>query len=90
MSATTLRGIAIGCFVLCAILLFVAFERYQANAQNVEALRQSPFGNMMPVQLEPATPAATKYALLFAVLSAAGGVVCLVVANKPTANKPPE
>jgi hypothetical protein len=32
--------------------------------------------------MTPATPAATKYALVFAVLSAAGGIACLVMGSK--------
>jgi hypothetical protein len=109
MSPGVLKGIGIGCFVLCAILLFVAWERYQDNAKKVDAANQmmqsspfggeSPFGGMMEGmtgsrKLEPATPAVTKYALVFAALSGVGGVVCLVMAAKtrpgiPSQGAPP-
>ena len=38
MSPSVLKGVGIGCFVVCAILLFVAWERYQDNANKVEAM----------------------------------------------------
>lgn len=97
MSPGALKGIGIGCFVLCAILLFVAWERYDNNAKAVEAANRmmqsspfggdSPFGGMMKQmtgssKLEPGVPAATTYSLIFAALSAIGGVVCLVAAGK--------
>ena len=97
MSPGTLKGIGVGCFVLCAILLFVAWERYQDNAQKVEAanrmMQSSPFGGESPLggmmkqmtgnaTLEPAVPTATTYCLLFGGLAAIGGVVCLVLAAK--------
>lgn len=91
MSAGALKGVGIGCFVLSAILLFVAIERYQDNAKKVEAankmLDSSPLGGMMKemtgqAKLEPGMPDATKYSLLFAVLAAVGGVVCLVLGAK--------
>jgi hypothetical protein len=91
MSPGAFKGIGIGCFVLCAILLFVAWERYQDNANKVEAankmLRSSPLGAMMTgmagsPNLQPSTPAATKYALIFAVLSGIGGAVCFVMGAK--------
>jgi phage-related minor tail protein len=102
MSPGALKGIGIGCFVLCAILLFVAWERYQDNANKVEAankmLHSSPFGGMMQgmqgltgsPQLEPSAPAATKYALVFAVLSGIAGGVCFVIgAKKGPGTAPP-
>jgi hypothetical protein len=91
MSPGVFKGIGIGCFVLCAILLFVAWERYQDNANKFEAankmLRSSPLGGMMQgmtgsSQIDPPTPAATKYSLVFAVLSGVGGVACFVVGAK--------
>jgi len=97
MSAGAIKGVAIGCFVLCAILLFVAWERYHSNAQGVEAMNQmlhgSPFGGVSPLggmmtgggRLQPSMPTATIYALLFAAISAVGGVVCLVLAQKKAA-----
>jgi hypothetical protein len=83
--------------VLCAILLFVAWERYDSNAKTVEAANrmmksspfggESPFGGMMKEmtgssELKPGVPAATTYSLIFAALSAIGGVVCFVMAAK--------
>jgi hypothetical protein len=51
VSPVALKGVGIGCFVACAILLFVAWERYQDNANKVEAanklLQSSPLGGMM-------------------------------------------
>jgi hypothetical protein len=48
MSQGTLNAISIDCFVLWAILLFVAWERYDNNAMKVEAVNRlmqgSPFG----------------------------------------------
>ena len=97
MSPGTLKSIAIGCFVLCAILLFVAWERYNSNAKAVEAANrmmqsspfggESPFGGMMKqmtggFKLEPGVPAAATYSLMFAALSGIGGVACLVIGQK--------
>ena len=97
MSSGMLKGIGVGCFGLCAILLFVAWERYNSNAKAVEAANrmmqsspfggESPFGGMMKQmtgssKLEPGVPVATTYSLIFAALSAIGGVVCFVVATK--------
>ena len=68
MSPSILKGIGIGCFVLVAILLFVAWERYQDNASKVEAankmMQSSPLGGMMKdmtggAKLEPGMPTAT-------------------------------
>ena len=68
---------------VCAICIFVAVERYQTNAKNVKAMNQlqqsSPLSGMMGAgEMKPATPAATKYAALFAVVSGVGGGVLLV------------
>lgn len=97
MSPGALKGLGIGCFVLCAILLFVAWERYDSNAKAVEAANRmmksspfgggSPFGGMMKEmtgssELKPGVPAATTYSLIFAALSAIGGVLCFVMAAK--------
>ena len=83
MDRKQMRIVGIVCLVICAICVFVAVERYQANAGNVRAMnamrQSSPLGGMMGnVQMKPATPAATKYAMLFAVLSGVPGVVLLV------------
>jgi hypothetical protein len=103
MTPGMLKGIGIGCFVLCAILLFVAWERYDSNAKAVEAANrmmqsspfggESPFGGMMKQmtgssKLEPGVPAATTYSLIFAALSGIGGVVCLVMGMKEGTGSP--
>ncbi len=87
MSSQTLKIAAIICFVVCGILLFVAWERYSTNANNVQAMNQmsqsSPFGDMMGGgNLEPATPAATKYALVFSVIAGGAGIACIVGASR--------
>jgi len=95
MSPVALKGIGIGCFVVCAILLFVAWERYNDNANRVAAANNmmGPLGGMVNqmtggnLQLEPGTPEATKYALFFAVLTGIGGVVCIVMSPKMGAAK---
>ena len=68
--------------VVCAICIFVAIERYQTNANNVKAMNQlqrsSPLSGMMGTgEIKPATPAASKYAAFFAVISGVGGGVLL-------------
>ena len=101
MSPGLLKGIGIGCFVLCAILLFVAWERYQDNANKVEAANKmmgsSGLGCGMNVlmkemtggaKLEPGWPTATKYSLFFAVLAGIGGAVCLVMGMRKGAGGP--
>lgn len=73
------------CLVICGVCCFVAYERYQANANNVKAMnslqQSSPLGGMIG-NMKPTTPAATKYALVFAVLSGLGGAVLLVAGGK--------
>jgi len=100
MSNQSLKAGAVVCFLVCAVLLFVAFERYNTNAGNVQAMNQfsqsTPFGSGMGGmggmgggQLRPATPAATKYALVFALIAGAGGVFCLVqLKNYPSTGGP--
>lgn len=83
MTRQNLKPIGIACLVVCAICLFIAFERYQTNASNVNAMQRMtesmPFGGASPFrEMRPATPTATKYALFFALISGAGGVICLV------------
>ena len=52
MSRSALKNMGIGLSILCFVLLFVAVERYQANAASVAAMNQmmhsSPFGGMSP------------------------------------------
>ncbi len=83
MDKKQLKVFGIVCLVICAVSIFVGVERYNTNANNVRALnafhQSAPFGGMMGGgNLEPATPAATKYALLFAAISGIGGGVLLV------------
>jgi hypothetical protein len=63
--------------IVAAVCLFVAYERYEANAASVAAMNQFGGGMMGLGTLTPATPAATKYALLFALLFGGGGAYCL-------------
>jgi hypothetical protein len=94
MKPSTLKGIGIGCFVLGAFLLFLAFERYQANADNVAAVKQMlqdvPMAGMFGTpNVRPGVPTVSKYAAFFGVLAIAGGVGCFVMAPKlPAAGKP--
>jgi hypothetical protein len=88
MTPHNLKPIGITCFVVCAICLFVAFERYQTNAANVKAMQRitqsTPFGGASPLgDLQPATPAVTKYALFFAFIAGAGGVFCFARSGPP-------
>ena len=83
MDKNVMKMIAIVCLVICAICLYVAFERYQTNSDAVNAMKQ--FTNSMPmpggmngaIPLKAATPAATKYAILFAIISGVAGGVLL-------------
>jgi len=94
LSPGALKGIGIGCFVLCGILLFVAWERYQDYARKVEeanrffesvvGLLKQTTGSAPVVEGESdhGVPPATIISLLFAAFSAIGGVACFVVAAK--------
>lgn len=84
MDSKTLRIIGIACLVVCGICLFIAVERYQDNAGKVNAMKQMgsdmglPGGGLLGgADIQPATPAATKYAALFGLLFAVGGAICL-------------
>ena len=83
MDKKQMKILGIVCLVICVVCVFVAIERYSTNAGNVRAMNQMqkslPFGRMLGGgNMEPATPTATKYALLFAVISGIGGAVFLV------------
>ena len=83
MDKKQMKIVGIIALVVCAVCVFVAIERYQTNANNVRAMNQmrdsSPLGGMMGAgEIRPATPAATKYALLFALISGIGGAILLV------------
>ena len=83
MDKKQMKVFGIACLVICAICVFVAIERYNTNAGNVQAMnafqQSSPLGGMMGGgNMKPATPASTKYTLLFAAISGLGGAVLLV------------
>ncbi|MCD6393391.1 MAG: hypothetical protein J7M40_07780 [Planctomycetes bacterium] len=98
MDKNVMRVLGIVALVVCAVCVFVAIERYQTNAKNVRAMNQGPirlpgFGGTLETNFEvfkPATPAATKYAIFFALISGAGGVVLLVMSaqTKQTVDMP--
>ena len=67
--------------IACGVCLFIAVERYQANANAVALMNQ-----IVLVHLSPVTPVATKYALLFAVIFGGCGIVGFLQRNKPIAN----
>lgn len=86
------KQVGVGCFVFCFVALFVAFERYQNNANAVAAIQSSPLGGMMQsmvgtTQLKPATPAATKYALFAALLTGAAGIYCFASPDSTTSGR---
>ena len=85
MKQLQIAGIVL--LVIAAICLFIAYERYQANADAVQAMNQMGGGLLRDLagggELTPGTPAATKYALLFAVVFGAGGGYCLWKSTRP-------
>ncbi|MBI9016567.1 MAG: hypothetical protein JEZ07_04815 [Phycisphaerae bacterium] len=92
MDNNLMKTLGIVCLVICAICIFVAVERYQSNADSVNAMNSMmnslPLGGMMgrgPVK--PATPAATKYAIFFALITGVSGAVLLVKSNNDTPSK---
>jgi hypothetical protein len=74
MTPQNYKTAAIVCFVLCAIFIFVAIERSQANASSVEAINQL---TGSALELRPATPTGAVYAWFFAILTGIGGAFCL-------------
>jgi hypothetical protein len=83
MNKKQMKIVGIVALVVCAICIFVAVERYQTNANNVKAMNQ--FGQSTPLpgmagigEMKPVTPAASKYAIVFALVSGIGGGVLLV------------
>ena len=87
MKPHVLKGIGIGCFVVGAFLIFFAFERYQANADNVAAVKQMmqdfPMSSMFGTpNVRPGVPTVSKYAAFFGVLAIAGGVGCFMMAPR--------
>ncbi len=93
MEKGQMKILGIVLLVICAVCIFIAIERYQTNANNVRAMNQmqrnSPLGGMMSqmtgsMEMEPATPAATKYAAVGAVIAGIAGAVLLVMGSKQT------
>ena len=89
MEKSQMKMLGIACLIVCAVCLFISFERYQSNANNVRAMSSSPLGGMMSVmtgqsQMKPGIPAATKYALLFAIISGVGGGVLMSKSQQDT------
>jgi len=89
VNSQSLKWMGIICLVLAGILAFVAFERYQTNANNVRAMsgmmQNNPAAQMMGVSnsnIKPATPAATKYALIGMAVFAGAGIFCLMQKGK--------
>ena len=79
--------------VLCLVCVFIAVERYNANARTVNAMNQMrqniPIGDLMPgmqQQLKPAVPVVSKYAGFFAILTGLAGAVLLVKAGSGVTN----
>lgn len=87
MDKKQMKMFGIICLAICAVCIVVAVERYDTNAGNVRAMnavqQSSPLGGTVGGgNMEPATPAATKYALLFAAISGIGGAVLLVKSGR--------
>ncbi len=91
MEKSQMKILGVVLLVMCAVCIFIAIERYQTNANNVRAMNQmqqnSPFGGMMNqmtggMQMKPATPAATKYAALGALITGIAGAALLVMSGK--------
>lgn len=66
--------------IVAAICVFVAIERYQANASAVNAMNELGGGllqGMAGGELRPSTPTASKYAIALALVCGGGGGYCL-------------
>lgn len=74
MNNQNLKTIGIVCFVVCAICIFIAIEQSSSNRDAVNAFNTLSGG---AIELKPATPTASKYAIFLAILSGIGGAVCL-------------
>ncbi len=83
MNRDNLKVAGIACLVLAAFCAFVAVERYQANASNIQAMRRFIGTAPMFHDLKPGVPVITKYAAFFAILSGIGGFYCLRRAQEP-------
>jgi hypothetical protein len=85
--------VSIAAGAICLLCLFIAYEQYQSNADTVAAMNQLGGGMLKSMtggsELEAGTPAATKYALFFAVLSGAAAVTAFVRHRNDQAATPP-
>lgn len=81
MDKNQLKVLGAVCLVICCVCVFVAIERNNANAATVQAMN-SFGGGLLGGNLKPAMPAATKYALFFALLSGIGGGMMLAKSKK--------
>jgi hypothetical protein len=91
MEKKQIKIAGIVCLVISAICIFIAVERYQ-TANDDRALKQminddaTPIGGMMNqmtggAKIKATTPVATKYAILFAVVTGGAGGILLVKSN---------
>ena len=78
MNTQNFKTIGIICFVVCAICIYVAIEQSGSNADTVNAFNTLSGGAL---DLRPATPTASKYAIFLAILTGIGGAVCLTRAK---------
>lgn len=77
MNPGTLKAIGVACLLICAGAVFVAVQSYQ-DAKTVVGI-----DGVFTVRVEePEMPAATKYAIMVAVLSFIGGGISLVSAYR--------
>jgi predicted membrane protein len=96
MDKKQMKVFGIIALIVCAVCIFVAIERYQANADAVRAFSQfqhsSPMGDAFGFgEMRPATPASTKYAILFAVISGVAGFVLIIKGGSSSDQpRPPE
>jgi len=79
MNKSQMKVTGIVCLVICLICLFVAVERYRANAENVRIVQAGGiFPDMVRWQVREGIPVETQYAVFFAFLSGIGGGVLLL------------
>ena len=94
MDKKQMKIAGIVCLVVCVVCVFVAIERYNANAQSVRAINRlqenSPLNDMgFGLEMRPTMPAATKYAIFFALLSGVGGGVLIYLSKQPDSPSAP-
>ncbi len=78
MSKKQLKITGIVCLILCAICLFAAVERYNANAGKVRFINSAMPEMFGGGNVTPGIPVVTKYAVFFAVLTGIGGGISLM------------